>query len=190
MTSAAVLSAQVLPRRRAVTAALVVGFALLTALSARIVIPLPFTPVPISGQTLVVLLSGATLGMAPGAASQALYLGLGAVGLPFGAGGASGWTWLVGATGGYLIGFVVAAAVVGYLAERRGDRRVSTALVTFLVGNLIIYLLGVPWLAVVADLSLGETLAQGVVPFLAGDLLKIALAGLLLPGAWRLVGRV
>lgn len=117
-----VITGAVLPRTTVVTAALVVGFALLTALSAQIVIPLPFTPVPITGQTFAVLLSGAALGAGAGAASQGLYVLLGAVGLPFYAGGASGWTVVTGATGGYLVGFIVAAWVVGVLAEMQIGR--------------------------------------------------------------------
>lgn len=182
-----VLASRVLPDSRAVTAALVVASALLTALCAQIEIPLPFTPVPITGQTFAVLLSGAVLGMRAGAAGQALYVALGAVGLPFYAGGGSGLQHVTGATGGYLVGFVVAAALVGRLAERRNDRRVRTALPLFLAGNLVIYLLGVPWLAVVAGFSVPEALAKGALPFLVGDLLKILLAGLILPGAWRLL---
>ena len=115
-----VLTGAVLPRSAVVTTTLVIGFALLTALAAQIVIPLPFTPVPITGQTFVVLLAGAGLGATAGAASQGLYVLLGAVGLPFYAGGASGWTVARGATGGYLIGFIVAAWIVGALAGWTG----------------------------------------------------------------------
>lgn len=183
-----VISARLLPRSRVMTAGLVVGFALLTALAAQIEIHLPFTPVPITGQTFAVLLAGAGLGMGAGSASQILYLLLGAVGLPFYAGGAGGWEHVLGATGGYLVGFVVAAALVGRLAERRRDRRVLTALPAFLAGNLVIYLLGVPWLAVAAGFGPAEAIAKGALPFVVGDLVKIGAAGLLLPAAWRLVG--
>lgn len=182
-----VLTGAVLPRSRVVTASLVVGFALLTALAAQIVIPLPFTPVPITGQTFAVLLAGATLGTTAGAASQGLYVLLGAVGLPFYAGGASGWTVVQGATGGYLIGFIVAAAIVGALAERRQDRAVLTAIPAFLFGSVLIHLFGVPWLAASLDVPWTEAAALGSVPFIPGDLIKIAVAGLMLPAAWKLV---
>lgn len=185
-----VLATALLPRRRAVTVALVVGFALLTAAAAQIRINLPFTPVPITGQTFAVLLSGAALGSWAGSASQALYLVLGAVGLPFYAGGNSGWEVVTGATGGYLIGFVVAGWYVGYLAERRQDRTVATALPTFLAGNAVIYLIGVSWLYVVADYAtITAAMGDGLVPFIVGDLLKILAAGLLVPATWRLVER-
>ena len=137
-----------------------------------------------------VLLSGAALGSLAGGASQLLYVALGLVGLPFYAGGASGWETATGATGGYLVGFVLAAAFVGYLAERRQDRNVATAVPAFLTGNAIIYVVGIPWLAYRVDGSLIEALELGFVPFVAGDLLKIALAGLLLPVAWKLAGRL
>ncbi len=182
-----VLTGAVLPRSAVMTASLVVGFALLTALAAQIVIPLPFTPVPITGQTFAVLLAGASLGATAGAASQGLYLALGAVGLPFYAGGASGWTIVQGATGGYLLGFIVAAWVIGKLAERRQDRIVMTAIPAFLFGSLLIHVIGVPWLAANLDVGWTEAAALGSVPFIPGDLAKIALAGLLLPAAWKLV---
>lgn len=183
-----VITGAVLPRSTAATASLVVGFALLTALAAQVRIPLPFTPVPITGQTFAVLLAGAALGSVAGAASQVLYVVLGAVGLPFYAGGASGWTVATGATGGYLVGFIVAAWVVGTLAERRQDRTVATAVPAFLLGSVVIHLFGVPWLAAILDVGWTEAAGLGSVPFIPGDLVKIALAGVLLPAAWRLTG--
>ena len=185
-----VITAVVLPRSRAVSLGLVVGFALLTALAAQVVIPLPFTPVPITGQTFTVLLAGAALGGTLGAASMALYLLLGAVGLPFFAEGSSGWEVVRGATGGYLIGFIVAAWLVGKLAERRQDRTVPTAIPLFLLGSVVIYLFGVPWLAASLGVSGTEAMELGLVPFIVGDLLKVAIAGLLLPGTWALVTRL
>lgn len=187
-TSPAVISTRVLPRTVGVTTALVVGFALLTALMAQIEIPLWFTPVPITGQTFAVLLSGAALGWRAGAAAQSLYVGLGAVGLPFYSGGDGGWEVATGATGGYLLGFVVAAAFVGYLAERRQDRSVVTAVPAFLAATAVIYLFGVAWLANVLDVGAVEAMELGMVPFVIGDLVKIALVGLALPVAWRLTG--
>ena len=189
MTTAvpAVLATRVLPRTRAVTAALVVGFALFTALMAQIAIPLWFTPVPITGQTFAVLLAGAALGWRAGAASMSLYLLMGAVGLPFYAEGRGGWEVVSGVTGGYLVGFIVAAAVVGALAERRQDRSVATALPAFLAGTVIIYLFGVTWLAIRLDVGATTAMELGLAPFVIGDLIKVAPAGVALPTAWRLV---
>jgi len=187
--------ADLVARSRVTDAVLVVGFALLTALAAQITIPLGFTPVPITGQTFAVLLAGATLGAARGAASQGLYVVLGAVGLPFYAEGAGGWTEATGSTAGYLVGFVIAAAVVGHLAERGQDRRISTAIPAFVAGTMIIYTLGAGWLARSLDVPVtaaaGEpsAIAYGVAPFIVGDLAKAVLAGVLLPTCWQLFGR-
>ena len=187
-----VLSTRILPLRRidqrVVTAVLVIGFALLTAACAQIRIPLGFTPVPITGQTFAVLLTGAVLGSRAGAASQFLYIALGAIGLPFYAGGSGGWETATGATAGYLVGFVVAAYVVGYLAEHRQDRRFSTSTGAFLTGNLIIYLLGVAWLMYTLSLDLATGVEKGMAPFIIGDTIKILLAAGVMPAAWKLVG--
>lgn len=182
----------VIPRTAITTTALMVGFALLTAFAAQIVIPVPGTPVPITGQTFAVLLAGAALGARAGAGSQLIYWMMGAAGLPFYAEANGGWSVATGATGGYLFGFVVAAAAIGYLAERGQDRKVSTAVPAFLAGNAIIYLFGVPWLiiAVPAIDTLTAALVAGFVPFVVGDLVKIVAAGLLLPAAWKLVDLV
>lgn len=183
-----VLSTRILPRRAVITATLVIGFALLTAAAAQVRVPLPFTPVPVTGQTLAVLLAGATLGSRAGAASQGLYILLGLGGLPFFQGGNSGWGYATGPTLGYLIGFVVAAAAIGFLAERKQDRTVATALPAFLAGSVVIYLCGVGWLMVSLQTDLTDALVKGLVPFVAGDLLKVALAGTLLPAVWKLAG--
>ncbi len=184
------ISGVVLPRSTAATFSLVAGFALLTALAAQIRIPLPFTPVPITGQTFAVLLAGAALGSVAGAASQALYVLLGAAGLPFYAGGSSGWAYATGATGGYLVGFIAAAWIVGALAERKQDRTVATAIPAFLLGSVMIHLFGVPWLAATLDVGWPEAAGLGSVPFVPGDLVKIGIAGLMLPAAWRLTSRL
>jgi biotin transport system substrate-specific component len=183
------LAARILPDTRVVTLALVVGFALLTALLAQITIPLWFTPVPITGQTFSVLLAGAVLGWRAGAASMSLYWVLGATGLPFYAEARGGWQVATGATGGYLVGFVVAAALIGYLAERRQDRGIATAVPAFIAGTVVIYLFGVAWLARQLGVGATEAMELGLVPFVIGDLVKAALAGVALPTAWRLVGR-
>lgn len=194
---AATIAAQVMPRRwtddraarMAYTLALTAGFALLTALFAQISIPLWFTPVPITGQTFAVLLSGAVLGARAGAGSQLLYWAMGAAGLPFYAGGSGGWTAATGATAGYLLGFIAAGYAVGYLAEQRQDRRFSTSVGAFLTGTFIIYALGVLGLMrAFPDWAFTEAVERGVAPFLAGDAIKLLLAASLLPTAWKLVG--
>lgn len=185
---ATVLSTRILPRTRVSTAVLVMGFAALTALAAQIRIPLGFTPVPLTGQTFAVLLSGAALGWRAGASAQALYVAVGLAGFPVFQGGEGGWSYATGATAGYLLGFIISAAAVGYLAEQGQDRRVITAVPAMLAGNTVIYLLGVPWLMHVLGTDLAGGLTAGFAPFVVGDLLKIAAAGLLLPAIWRMVG--
>lgn len=188
MTSA-VISQRVLPSSKVTSVLLVVGAAALTTLAAQWEIHLPFTPVPITGQTFAVLLTGAALGMKLGAAGQALYVGAGALGLPVYSGGDGGWDEAqAGGTSGYLIGFIVAAAVVGYMAERRQDRTFPTMFTAFIVGSFIIYLFGVIGLMLIFDLSVNEAIVAGVVPFVLGDVIKAAAAGLLLPATWKLVG--
>lgn len=183
--------ADILPRSHAADAVLIAGFAVLTAVAAQISIPLGFTPVPVTGQTFAVLLAGGTLGAARGAGSQALYVVLGAVGLPFYSDGQGGWNAATGSTAGYLIGFVIAAAVVGFLAERGQDRRVATAVPAFLAGTLTIYVCGVLWLASSLNIPLTapagqpSAVAYGVAPFLGGDVVKAVLAGLVLPACWK-----
>jgi biotin transport system substrate-specific component len=169
-------------------AALVVSGALLTAAAAQLTIHVPWTPVPITGQTFAVLLVAAALGMRLGVASQALYVVLGAIGLPFYAGAEGGWTADTGSTAGYLVGFVVAAAIVGRLAERRQDRSLLTSLPAFAFGSAVIYVCGAVWLAHSLDVSAERVIELGVTPFLMGDALKIAAVGVGLPVAWRLVG--
>jgi biotin transport system substrate-specific component len=179
--------ADLLSRTRARDAALVVAAALLTAMCAQISIPIPGDPVPITGQTFAVLLTGAALGANRGALGQLLYVGLGLVGLPFYADGDSGWTVVSGATGGYLIAFPIAAWVVGRLAELRMDRNPVKAVIPFTLGSLIVFAIGVPWLAVSADLSLVRAIELGFVPFIPGGIVKALLAAGLLPTAWRLL---
>jgi biotin transport system substrate-specific component len=188
---AATLRLAVFPRSRLLTnVLLVLGGAGFVTLCAQIEIHLGFTPVPITLQTFAVLLVGAGLGALMGTASLALYLLVGMMGAPVYAGGEGGWEWVKGATGGYLVGFVVAAGVVGLLAEKRLDRRVSTAVTALLTGNVIVYLFGLPWLAHVGGYSWQKTLELGLYPFVVGDLLKLYLAGALLPAAWGLVARL
>jgi biotin transport system substrate-specific component len=169
---------------------LVAGGAGFVALAAQVSIDLPFTPVPITGQTFAVVLVGAGLGAVLGLASLGLYLFVGALGAPVYADGKHGWDVLTGPTGGYIVGFVLAAGLTGYLAQRRWDRRFSSAVAAMLTGNVVIYLVGLPWLAEQIDAELEGTLEAGLYPFVVGDLLKLYLAGALLPAAWGLVGRV
>jgi biotin transport system substrate-specific component len=145
--------------------------------------------VPVTGQTLGVLLVGASLGSWLGAASLALYLAQGALGLPFYSGGDAGISFLAAssATGGYLWGFVLAAYAVGRLSERGWDRSPASALGAMLVGEVLLYLVGVPWLAFAVDVSLGEAVRLGLTPFIVADAWKALVAALLLPAAWRLV---
>jgi len=174
--------------RRVRDLGLVLSGSLLVAGLAQIRIPLPFTPVPITGQTFAVLLVGAALGARLGAFSLGLYLVEGLVGLPVFAGGAGGVAALLGPTGGYLAGFLAAAYVVGLLAERGGDRRFRTALPIFLAGEAIIYLFGVPWLGLYIGFQ--KALAAGLYPFLIGDAVKLVAAALALPAAWNLSRRL
>lgn len=165
---------------------LIAAGSLLLAGLAQIEILLPFTPVPITGQTFGVLIVGAALGSRRGAASILLYISEGAMGLPFFAGGTSGLGVLTGATAGYLAGFIVAAYTIGLLAERGLDRSIGTSLLPFVAGTLVIYIFGAAWLAVMLN-SVSKALALGVVPFLIGDAIKLVLASLALPAAWRLI---
>jgi biotin transport system substrate-specific component len=164
---------------------LITGAALLTALLAQVAVPVPGSPVPITGQTLAVVLTAAALGPARGVAGQALYLLFGAVGLPFYSDATGGIQVLAGATGGYLIGFLPAALLVGLAAQHGHDRKIRRALPLFLAGQAVVFAIGVPWLAVVADLSAEQALRAGLYPFIAGGMVKAAIAGLLLPAAWR-----
>ena len=156
--------------------------ALLVAILSQLVIPL--VPVPVTGQTFAVLLVGAALGSRRGSLSMLTYLTIGAFGLPVFAGGAAGLARLAGPTAGYLAGFVLAAALVGWLCERGWDRRPATTFLAMAVGQLVIYVPGVLWLS--RFVGWPSALTAGFVPFLAGDALKAALAALLLPLAWRL----
>ncbi len=172
-------------------AALIVLFSGFVALTARISIPLPFTAVPITGQTLGVLLTGAVLGSRRGALALGLYLLEGAIGLPVFAPSAvlaPGIGRLLGPTGGYLLAYPFAAGIVGWLAERGWDRRLWWTAVAMIVGNLVIYTFGIAWLSIFLG-NVQRALTVGLLPFIPGDLIKIAIAALVLPGAWSLVGR-
>lgn len=167
--------------RLARDAALVASGVLLLALCAQVILRLPFTPVPITGQTFAVLVVGASLGWKRGISSVLAYIGLGAAGIPVFA------DVTTAAADGYLIGFALAALVVGWLAERGWDRRPGSSIVAMLAGEVAIYLVGLPWLAHFVGWS--NVLAFGLIPFIPGDALKLAAAALALPAAWHITGR-
>lgn len=167
---------------------LIVVFSLINAAAAQVSIPLPFTPVPVTGQTFAVLLTGALLGSRLGASSLLLYLAEGAAGLPVFALGRSGLATLLGPTGGYLIAFPVAAFVVGWLAERGWDRQILATALAMAVGNVVIYAGGVSWLTRFAG-GLAQTVQLGMLPFLIGDFVKLVLAAVLLQAGWAFVSR-
>ena len=169
---------------------LVLGGTGFVALAAQVSFDIPGTPVPITGQTFAVVLVGASLGALLGLASLGLYLFVGALGAPIYADGGHGWDVVTGPTGGYIVGFVLAAVLTGWLAQRRWDRRFASAVAAMLTGNVLIYAVGLPWLAADQGMGFEDTLEAGLYPFVVGDLLKLYLAGALLPGAWRLVERL
>ena len=177
--------------------ALIVAGALLIALSSLISIPVPGSPVPITGQTFAVMLVGGALGFRRGTLATLGYLMVGLF-LPVYAQHASGIAtiatvkegrFVLGATGGYLVGFVVAGALVGRLAELGWDRHVGAAVAAMLIGNAVIYAIGLPWLMVASGQSVEWTIANGLAPFLLGDALKLLLAAGAFPAAWWVVGR-
>jgi biotin transport system substrate-specific component len=188
---AATLRLAFFPRSNLVTdVALVLAGTGFVALAAQVSFDIPGTPVPITGQTFAVVLVGASLGAPLGLASLGLYLFVGALGAPIYAEGQHGWDVLTGPTGGYIVGFVLAAIVTGWLAQQRWDRRFSSAVAAMLTGNVLVYAVGLPWLAIDQDLGFTDTMTAGLAPFIPGDLLKLYLAAALLPAAWRLVARL
>lgn len=174
-----------LPGTRTRDALLVVGGAGLVGLLAQITIHLNFTPVPITGQTLGVLLVGTALGWRRGMAALTLYAVAGLIGVPWFAAGTSGYP---GASFGYVLGFIVSAGVCGYLAELRADRRVVTSIPAMIVGEVLMYTIGVAWLAAYLHVGIGKAISLGFIPFWIADAVKCLLAAGLLPSAWRLVG--
>ena len=162
------------------------GGAALTGIAAQIAVPVPGSPVPVTGQTFAALLVGTALGARRGFLSLAVYALVGMAGMPWFAGGSSG---AGGASFGYVLGMLLAATVVGGLARRGGDRSVLRTAGTMVLGSAIIYAVGVPYLALSTGMSASAAIAAGLVPFLLGDALKAALAMGALPAAWKLVGR-
>jgi biotin transport system substrate-specific component len=181
--------ADVLPGERVRDLALVVGYAGFTGLAAQVAIPLPFTPVPVTGQTFAVLLGAAALGWQRGFLGMGLYLAAGLAGVPWFSQSSGGTDTLSAPSFGYIVGFLVAAALVGRLAAGGMDRTPPRVVLTMIAGNLVIYAFGLPWLMASVHVGLAKAIDLGVTPFLGGDALKIALAAGLLPSAWALVRR-
>ncbi|MEU6876996.1 biotin transporter BioY [Streptomyces sp. NPDC046712] len=178
--------ADLLPATRARDIALVVGGAALTGIAAQIAVPVPGSPVPVSGQTFAALLVGTALGARRGFLSLALYALVGMAGVPWFAQASSGWSM---PSFGYILGMLLAATVVGALARRGADRSVLRTAGTMALGSVIIYAVGVPYLAFATGMTFGQAVAAGLTPFLIGDALKAALAMGALPTAWKLIGR-
>ncbi|NKQ28817.1 biotin transporter BioY [Streptomyces galbus] len=178
--------ADLLPASRLRDAALVLGGAALTGLAAQIAVPVPGSPVPVTGQTFAALLVGTSLGARRGFLSLALYALAGGAGVPWFAGGGSG---AAAPSFGHVLGMLLAATVVGALARRGADRSVWRTAATMLLGEAIVYAVGVPYLALATGMSASAAIAAGLTPFLIGDALKAALAMGLLPTAWKLLDR-
>jgi biotin transport system substrate-specific component len=166
--------------------ALVIGGSLLIGLSAQIAVKLPFSPVPITCQTLAVLMAGALLGRIRGSLCVLAYIAEGVAGLPVFALGRGGLAALAGPSGGYLVGFVAAAYITGFLAEKGWDRRFSTTILAMLLGDAALYAFGLLWLSCLFGFN-SAVLAVGLYPFIAGDILKILIAGMMLPTGWKLL---
>lgn len=192
MSTASVISrpgavlADLLPASRTKSIALVVGGAALTGIAAQIAVPVPGSPVPVSGQTFAALLVGTALGARRGFLSLALYAVVGMAGMPWFAQGASGYAM---PSFGYILGMTLAATAVGALARRGADRSVLRTAGAMAAGSAIIYAVGVPYLALATGMTLSQAVAAGLTPFLIGDALKAALAMGALPTAWKLIGR-
>lgn len=159
----------------------------LVAVAAQLAVPI--WPVPITGQTLAVLLVGSTLGALRGALSMVLYAAVGALGLPVFSDSASGWGVLLGPTGGYIVGFIFAAALTGWIAQREWDRKVAKAILSFAAGTVVTFAFGLPWLSYTLSLGLNDTLQAGLYPFIIGGVVKAVIAALLLTAGWKAVER-
>ena len=184
------LSATVLPRTSAISKGLLVfGGALFLAALAQVVIPVPGSPVPVTGQTLGVLLLATAYGANLGAATFALYLLIGLAGAPVFANQGHGTERLIGPTGGYLVGMLIASWVLGALAGRKWDQRFLSAITTMFIGNVIIFTFGLIWLHEYTGKDWAWTFSAGLTPFIFGEILKIVIAGTSLPALWKVVGR-
>lgn len=177
------LADRVVPRGIVSDIALVATGAAVTAVAAQIAIPL--WPVPITMQTLAVLLVGSSLGALRGALSMVLYAVVGIIGFPVFSDGASGFGIIQGPTGGYIIGFIFAAALVGWVAQRSWDHKFLGAVVSFVAGTVVTFAVGLPWLAIALGLDLQQTLQGGLYPFIIGGIVKALLAAAIIPLAWK-----
>ncbi|MCV2490916.1 biotin transporter BioY [Geodermatophilus sp. YIM 151500] len=181
--------ADLVPAVRARDAGLVALGVLFTALLAQVAVPVPGSPVPITGQTLAVVLTAASLGPVRGVAVQAVYMLAALVGLPFYAEASGGFDVVFGATGGYVVGFLPAAWLIGLAARHGADRNPLKAVPLFIAGQAVIFAVGVPWLAVSVGLSASEALEAGFYPFILGGIVKAAVAAAVLGTAWRFAHR-
>ena len=180
-----IVLADLIPGGRVRDAVAVLSAAGLTGLCAQVSVHTPLSPIPFTLQTFAVLLAGAVLGSARSSLAMLLYLLAGAVGVPWFAHGRSGWG---GASFGYVLGFILAAAVVGWLSERRADRHVLSTAAQFVLGSVIVYAVGATWLGFDLHLSGSQALDLGVRPFIGTDAVKAGLAAIALPSAWALIG--
>ncbi len=177
-----VLADRVFPRHLVVDVTLVVLGAAFVGGLAQLYVPL--WPVPVTGQTLAVLLVGATLGAVRGALALGAYAVIGIIGVPWFSEAAGGWDVIAGPTGGYIIGFIASAALVGWLSERAWDRKILKAIAMFVGGTLVVFAVGLPWLAFALGIGVDLTLEYGLYPFIIGGIIKAAVAALVLPLAW------
>ena len=184
------LRTAVFPRSTALTEALfVVGGIGFISLLAQISIPVPGSPVPVTGQTLAVLLIGTTYGARLGFITFATYLLAGIAGAPIFAGSTNGIEKVIGATGGYLVGMLVASLLLGFLADRKADQKFRTSFPALLLGDLVIFTFGLAWLHASLDLTWAATIKAGLTPFILGEALKIAITATSLPLVWRKISR-
>jgi biotin transport system substrate-specific component len=181
--------ADVVPRSYLVEIALIVGSAALVGALAQVAIKLSFTPVPITGQTLGVMLVGTALGWRRAVASMSLYLVAGLAGVPWYAGHLHGYNSATSASFGFIIGFVFAGAALGWFASRGTDRNIARSFVAMAIGDAIIFLIGVTWLKYDLHVSVSTAIAYGFTPFVWGELIKSGIAGVALPSSWRFVDR-
>jgi len=186
---AGLVLADLLPATRARDVALVAGGVLGMALMAQVFVPVPGSPVPITGQTLGLVLVAAALGPVRAVTVMGLYILAALVGLPFYSEASGGYETVVGATGGYVLGFLPAAYLVGLAARHGADRRVLRALPLFVAGQVVVFAVGVPWLALTAGMDASTALEKGFLPFVLGGVVKAVVAAALLPALWRVVGR-
>jgi len=186
LTIAGVFRPQARKSALAYDVALILAGSVLIAISARLAVWVPFSPVPVTGQTFAVLMIGALFGARRGGLTVLAYVTEGLVGLPVFAGGTGTIAWLIGPTGGYLLGFIAAAVLVGYLAQRGWDRKIWTTVIAMLAGNICIYAFGLLWLTI---LMVDNKFKIGVWPFIAGDVVKTVVAALLLPAGWKVLNK-